>query len=93
VELNSTDIDIILTNTPNVKHFYLQTMYRMPFVDLAVSLVNQLNLLSRFDCYVTENMSKETRVGDVNTLHQLHPCFNQVKCIKEENDFRIFATK
>ncbi len=93
VELTSTDIDIILANTPNVEHFYLQTISCMAFVDLAVGLINQLNRLYRFDCYVRENMSKKTRIGDLTTIHQLHPCFNRVKCIVEKDDFRIFATK
>jgi hypothetical protein len=69
--------------------FYLETIC----LDLTVGLVNQLNRLSRFDCYVKENMSKETGIGDLTTIHQLHPCFNQVKYIKEEDDFRTFATK
>jgi hypothetical protein len=81
VELTSTDIDIILANTPNVEYFNLQTISCMAFVDLAVGFVNQLNRLSRFDCYITENMNKETRIADVTTIHQFHPCF------------RIFATK
>ncbi len=93
VELTPTNIDTILANTPNVEHFYLQTICRIAFVDLAVGLINQLNRLSRFDCYITENMSKEARIGDVTTIHQLHPCFNRVKCIKEEHNVRIFATQ
>jgi hypothetical protein len=93
VELTSTDIDTILANTPNVEHFYLQTICCMAFVDLAVGLINQLNRLYRFDCYVRENMSKKTRIGDLTTIHQLHPCFNRVQCIEEKDDFRIFATK
>jgi hypothetical protein len=93
VELTSTDIDAILANTPNVEHFYLQTICRIAFVDLADGFVNQLNHLCRFDCYVRENMNKETRTGDMTAIHQFHPCFNRVKCIKEEDDFQIFSTQ
>jgi hypothetical protein len=92
LELTSTDINIILTHTPNVEYFYLQTISSVPFVDLAVGIVNQLNRLSRFDGHVKETMSKETRIGDLTTIHQLHPSFYQVQCIKENDNIRIFAT-
>jgi hypothetical protein len=93
VQLTSTDIDILLANTPNVQHFYLQTVCNIPFIDLANGLVNRLNRLSRFDCHIKEVMTKHSRVGDFSALHRLHPCFNGVECKEEKDDFRIFATK
>jgi len=92
VKSTSTDINIILTHTLNVEYFYLQTISPVPFIDLAFGIVNQLNRLSRFNGHVKETMSKETRIGDLTTIHQLHPCFYQVQCIKENDNFRIFAT-
>jgi hypothetical protein len=93
IELTTTDLDTILVNIPNVQHFYLQTVSTKPFIDLAKVFINRLNRLSRFDCHVKEMMTKETRVGDLATVHHLHPSFNRIKCREETNIFRIFATK
>ena len=93
VELTAADIDIILANTPNIQHLYLQTVFVKPFIDLVCDLVNRLTQLSRFDCYVKEMMTEESRIGDLATVHKIHPIFNRIECIEENADFRIFATK
>ncbi len=93
IELTATDIGTLLVNTPNVQYFYLQTISVEPFIDLANVLIDRLNHLSRFDCHVKEMMTKETRIDELAIVHQLHPSFNRIKCIEENNDFRIFATE
>jgi hypothetical protein len=93
VELTFNGIDTLLTYTPNVQHLYLQTKCRMPFVQLANGLVNRLHGLCRFDCHVKEMMTSDTRIGDLTTIHQIHPCFSRIRCIQEEENFRIIATE
>jgi len=93
IELTFNNIDTLLTYTPNVQHLYLQTKCRMSFVDLANGLIDRLNYLSRFDCHVKEMMNSSDRVDNLTNVHQLHPCFNGIKCITEDDNFRIFATE
>jgi hypothetical protein len=93
IELTFNNIDILLTYIPNVQHFYLQTVCDMPFVDLVYGLIDRLNRLSRFDCHVKEMMNSSDRVGNLTIVHQFHPCFNRIKCTKEDDNFRIFATE
>ena len=59
----------------------------MPFIDLANGLLNRLNHLSRFDCHVKEMMTIDARIGNLTTVHQLHPCFNRIQCIEENRRF------
>jgi hypothetical protein len=90
---NFTLFDTLLTHTPNVQHLYLQTVCHTPFIYLADSLLNRLYHVSRFDCYIKEMMNSDDRVGDLSIVYQLHPCFNQIQCLEENDDFRIFATE
>lgn len=91
-QLTFADINYLLSYTPNVEYFYLQTVYLMPFIDLAKTLVNQLNYLSRFSCYIKEKLNHDDRVGNLTDFHQIHPCFNQIRCQEENDEFRIFTT-
>ena len=64
-----------------------------PFLHLTDIFMNHLTHLSRFDGHVKEMIPKANRIGDVVTVHQLHPAFNRIKCLEETNDFRIFGTE
>ncbi|CAF4289774.1 unnamed protein product [Rotaria sp. Silwood2] len=86
-------IDNILTYTPNVEYFYLQTIYSMSLIDLFHGLVKRLHYLSRFDCYITEMLTKKDRINNLTDLHQIHRCFNRIHSIEENDKFRILATK
>ncbi|CAF4021377.1 unnamed protein product [Rotaria sp. Silwood1] len=92
-ELTSDVIDSILTYTPNIECFYLQTIYSMSLIDLAHGLANRLNYLSQFDCYITEMLTRNCRINNLTDLHQIHPCFYRIQFIEENDDFRILATK
>ncbi|CAF3806983.1 unnamed protein product [Rotaria sp. Silwood1] len=92
-ELTSDVIDSILTYTPNIECFYLQTIYSMSLIDLAHGLANRLNYLSQFDCYITEMLARNCRINNLTDLHQIHPCFYRIQVIEENDDFRILATK
>ncbi|CAF1444664.1 unnamed protein product, partial [Rotaria sordida] len=91
--LNFNDIDNILIYTPNIEYLYLQTIYSMSFIDLAHGLINRLHYLSQFDCYIKEMLYRDDRCGNLTTLHQIHPCFNRIQFIEENNEFRTIATK
>jgi len=93
VELTSKVVDTLLTYTPNVRHLYLQTVCRMPFIDLTHGFVNGLHHLSRFDCHVKEMVTSATRIGNLTTIHQIHSSFNGIQCIEETDEYRIFATE
>ncbi|CAF2710281.1 unnamed protein product [Rotaria sp. Silwood2] len=92
-ELTFNIIDNIVTYTPNIEYLYLQTIYRMSFVDLARNLFNRLHRLSQFGCYIQEMLTENDRTTDLTTLHQVHSCFERIQCIEENDEFRIFATK
>ncbi|CAF3804948.1 unnamed protein product [Rotaria sp. Silwood1] len=91
-ELTFNDIDNFLTNTPNIKYLYLQTIYPMQFIDLVHGLANRLYYLSKFDCYVKEMLTINDRSGNLTNIHQIRSCFNRIQCIEEDDKFRIFAT-
>jgi hypothetical protein len=86
-------VDALLSYTLNVQHLYLQTICPIPFIQLADGLVNRLHHLSRFDCFVKEMLNNGLTVGDLTTVHQLHPCFTRIRCIKEDDRVRIFASQ
>ncbi|CAF1203501.1 unnamed protein product [Rotaria magnacalcarata] len=92
-ELTFDVIENILTYTLNIESFYLQTIYSTSLIDLAHSLVRRLHYLSRFDCYITENVTKNDRFNNLTDLHQIHPCFHRVQSIEENDKFRVLATK
>ena len=92
-ELTLDLIDNLLSYMPNLKHLYLQTKFRVPFIQLITNLCNRLHYLIRFDCFIKELLIKNERIGTLNDVHQISSCFNRVKCIKENDDFRIFATE
>jgi hypothetical protein len=92
IELTFDYINAILTYTPNIQHLYLQTIVRTPFIHLAHGFLSRLNRLSRFDCYVKEIMNYYNRNGNLAGIHQLHCCFNRIRCIEEKAIYRIFAT-
>ncbi|CAF5020280.1 unnamed protein product [Rotaria sp. Silwood1] len=92
-ELTFNDIDNILTYTPNLEHLYLQTVYNMPFIHLANGLINRLHHLSRFDCYIREILPRDDPIGNLTSMHQMHPCFDRIKCVKENDKVRVFATE
>lgn len=93
LELNFNDINILLNYTPNIQFFYLQTICYMSFLDLVTGIVNRLNRLSQFDCHVNEMLNKSDRIDNLKMVYQLHYCFNRIKCIEENINFRIFATE
>ena len=93
LELSSTEINVLLSNTPNVQRFYLQTVYNAPFISLAKNLVNQLSYLSRFDCYIKQMISKSSRIDELTAIQQLHPSFSRIRCDDVDKDFRIFSTE
>ena len=58
IELTSTEIADLISNTPNIRRLYLQTVYSEPFISLANDLINRLNYLSHFDCHVKQMTSE-----------------------------------
>ncbi|CAF3306979.1 unnamed protein product [Rotaria sp. Silwood2] len=91
-ELTFNDIDNLLLHTPNIEYLYVQTVYRTSFIHLADGLINRLHYLSRFDCYIREMLTTDDRIGDLNSVHRMHPCFYRIHCIKQNDRYRIFAT-
>ncbi|CAF4630629.1 unnamed protein product [Rotaria sp. Silwood1] len=91
-ELTFNDIDNILTYTPNLEHLYLQTVYHMPFIHLANGLINRLHHLSRFDCYIREILPRDDPIGNLTSMHQMHPCFDRIKCNPNERTVAVDST-
>lgn len=93
VPLTLSDIDVLLTNTPNVAYFYLQTITSTPFFDFANVLVNRLDHLYRFDCHVKEMIKSNQRTVHLSDIHRLHWSFYRIECKEKEEDFCTFITK
>ena len=93
IELTSTEIADLISNTPNIRRLYLQTVYSKPFISLANDLINRLNCLSHFDCHIKQMMSKSDGIDELTTIQQLHPCFSRIECNDKGKDFRIFYTE
>ncbi|CAF1323237.1 unnamed protein product [Rotaria sp. Silwood1] len=92
-ELTFNVIDNILTYTSNIAYFYLQTIYSTSLIDLTHGLAKRLHYLSRFDCYITEMLAKNDRINNLTDLYEIHPCFNRIQSIEENDKFRVLATK
>lgn len=91
-ELTLNDIDNFLSYTPSIEYFYLQTIYRLPFIRLVKRLIHRLPHLSRFDCYIREMLNNDNRIGILADVHQIHRCLNRIRCIEENDKCRIFFT-
>lgn len=93
VGLTSTDIADFLSNAPNIRRLYLQTVYSEPIISLANNLINQLKSLSHFDCHIQKMIWKSNRIDELTTIQQLHPCFSRIECDDMDYYFRLFFTK
>lgn len=93
IQLNSRDIDVLLTNTPNVQRFYFQTIISIPFIDIARVIVHRLIYLSRFDCHAKEMIKKYCRTDDLIPLHRLHWSFRRIEYKEKDEDFSLLITK
>lgn len=95
VYLTTNIIETFFEHTPNLQHLYLQCVCNIPFVQFAAGFVKQLRKLSKFECYINELIGKDKREGDrmATDIHRLHPTFNDILCVHEDETCRIFATK
>jgi hypothetical protein len=91
-ELKCDIIESIVSLMPNIKYLYLQTKCRTSFIRLIENLIQRLNNLNNFDCFIKELLNKNERIGNVNDIHQVNLCFKRIQCIKETEYFRIFST-
>lgn len=93
IPLNSKNIDVLLSNTPNVQYFYFQAIISIPFLDIANIFIRRLNHLFRFDCHVKEMLRKSCRTDDLVDLHRLHWSFHRIEYKEKDEDFSLLITK
>jgi hypothetical protein len=92
LELSLDLIDDLLISIPNIKRLYLQTKCRVLFTKLVETVINRLHNLSRFDCFIKELIDKNERIDNLTNILQVNSCFNRIKCIEENDHWRIFST-
>ena len=86
--LSLDDINYILTYVPNI-HTIQLTLFEISFTRLAHILINCLQKLNRFDCYINES----TDFDDINSIRDIHSCFNRIQCIEKNHGIRYFTNK
>jgi hypothetical protein len=86
-------IDSILSYMINLERLYIQTKLLNPLIELLNNIINRLNNLSRFDCFIKELINKSDRIDNLNNIYKISSCFNRIQCIKQNDDFTIFATE
>ena len=86
-----TDISTLITYIPNVRKIELKFHCNVPFISLIQYLSMHLSHLQKFDCYITELPSDSTT--KLTTIRQVHPCFYQIECRTQGENFRIFDTQ
>jgi hypothetical protein len=92
-ELTIDLIDNLFILMPNIRYLYLQTKFRIEFIYLIENIIKRLNHLNRFDCFIKELLIKNQRISNLNDIHQINSCFKQIELIKENENYRIFATE
>ncbi|CAF3396505.1 unnamed protein product [Rotaria socialis] len=93
IELKLNQIDALLTYIPYVTHLYVQTTCQIPFIELAKNIIYRLHLLSQFDCFIKEILTKNERIYDLDDIHKISSLFHTIECVVENDKFRTFATE
>jgi hypothetical protein len=82
-------INCVWSTSPSLRFISVRSNEPLVVLCIFASCSN----LDHLQVHVLSKMTKETRIGDLTSVHQLHSCFNRIECIKEEDNFRIFTTK
>ena len=83
-------IHTILLFIPNLRKIYLNCSLKIPFIRFARSLINRLPDLQSFHCSIDD--SSFDKYTTIETIQQLHPCFQTIHHSTIEFHFRTFQT-
>ena len=84
-------IQVLFLYIPNVKILYLNFLCRIPFINFLDNLLNHLKSLDRFECEIFESPNNE--MIDIETIQQMHECFQSLQCVEKENNTRLYITE
>jgi hypothetical protein len=90
-KLSFNHIRTIFTMIPNVRKLQLNFLCKIPFIRFARSLINRLHNLKQFDCKIDDASFDQSTT--IETIQQIHPCFQRIYCSTNDLHFRIFTTK
>lgn len=90
-KLTFETIDILFLYIPNVKYLSLVFQCQRPFIDLIESILNRFEYLNQFNCEIFESPNNQT--VELESIQQMHPCFQCLQCIEKTNDYRLFFTE
>jgi hypothetical protein len=88
--LCSKHIDTFLLYMPNVQRIKLNFNCDVPFIHFAQILSNRLSYLHRFDCHIDNAPYDE--ITSIETIRQIHPCFNCIRYTIDEYGYRTYTT-
>jgi hypothetical protein len=89
-QLSFNHIYTLLSFIPNLRTIRLHFLCKIPFIRLAKSLLNRLPYLQRFDCNIDD--ASHDKSTNLETIRQLHPCFDRLHCATNDFHFRTFIT-
>ena len=87
---HNTDIDSLLTHVPYVERFELDLWHSMTIVRLLALLVQRLQHLKKFDCFITVHPD-DNRPRDLKTVQAMHPCFGRMSLTFGPDDYLEFT--
>lgn len=77
---------------PLIESFYFQCKCQISLIKLIQFIWNKFHSLKRFHCFIKEVLMKNERIDHLNDIYQLSPVFRSIQCVKENFNYRIFAT-
>jgi hypothetical protein len=83
-------IDTFLTYMPNVQRIQLNFYCDVPFIQLAQNVSNRLSYLRRLDCHIDNAPYDE--ITSIETIRQIHPCFNRIQCTTDDYGYQTYTT-
>ncbi|CAF0901564.1 unnamed protein product [Rotaria sordida] len=75
---------------PNLQRVTLNFNCDVPFIQLAQIISNQLLYLHRFDCHIDN--APDDELTSIETIRQIHPCFNHIQCATDDYGYRMYTT-
>jgi hypothetical protein len=90
-KLSFNHVHRLLVLIPNVRKIQLNFLCKIPFIRFAQRLVNRLQYLKQFDCKIDDASFDQSTT--IETIRQIHPCFQRIYCSTNELHFRTFTTE
>ena len=85
-------LNILCRLMPLIESFYFQCKCQISLIKLIQFIGKHFHYLNKFHCFIKEVLMKNERIDHLNDIYQLSPLFRSIQCVKENFNYRIFAT-